>query len=258
MESTSTNLEISKIETRLETTRQFVSRYADDTKLLIERQKQSNKEIARILSEIGSFQKRISALSLGSDKLGSLLSVFDLTTFDVKSGALNRRRNDLDAKMDRVSSDIRETTTEITRIRGETREQPEARSGASSRLRSWRARRDLPTRSKFLLDTAARLEQLLKDLDQLKVKEAETLDRAAKYQPLLDSLDSSLKSLKMEEESVRKNLAIADREYFSANNDLSRYLESERSLVGELAMLRYAEPVEVFEGVDELLKETPG
>jgi len=248
------DLEISKIETRLETTRQLFSRYADDTKILVERQKQSDKEISRIFAEIASYEKRISALSLGSEKLGSLLSAFDLTTFDVKSGSLNRRRNELDSKMDRVSSDIRETTTEITRIRGEleNNQKPALERLRSQKLES-EARYD--DRSKFLVDTAARLEQLLKDLDQLRVKEAETLDRAAKYQPLLDSLDSSLRSLKIEEESVRKNVATADREYFSANNDLSRYLESERSLIGELAILGYADPVEVFEGVDELLKE---
>jgi chromosome segregation protein len=99
------------------------------------------------------------------------------------------------------------------------------------------------------------LQELERNLAELKTKEAETLDRAAKYQPMLDSLDSKLRELRTEEEVVRKAIALADRDHFTSNNDLARLLDSERSLLGELAILGYSEPVDAFEGVDELLRE---
>ncbi len=72
---------------------------------------------------------------------------------------------------------------------------------------------------------------------------------------MLDSLDFRLKELRLEDELVRKGVAQADREYYTSNNELSRLLDSERNLVGELAILGYTEPIEAIEGVDELLRE---
>ncbi len=75
------DLEISKIESRLETTRQFVSRYADDIRTLGDRQNQANHEIGRIEKESVIYEKKITALVLGSDKVGQLFSSFDLSDF---------------------------------------------------------------------------------------------------------------------------------------------------------------------------------
>ena len=110
-------------------------------------------------------------------------------------------------------------------------------------------------RSKFLVESEPKLLELEASITSLKEREAETIDRAAKYQPMLDSIDVQLKSFKGEEDSVRKSLSAADKEFFSSNNDLNRLLDNERNLVGELAIFGYAEPIEAFDGADDLLRE---
>ncbi|HYB04732.1 MAG TPA: AAA family ATPase, partial [Nitrososphaerales archaeon] len=248
------DLEISKIETRLETTRQFVSRYADEIKSLAARQKQSEQEIVRLENQIRISEKRLTALTIGSTKLEQMLSAFDRGKFDAKSAELNRARSTLDSNMDLLFSKIRDTTTEMTRIRGELENNLKP---ALERLHSQKVESEakFADRLRFLSETVEKLDRLQRDLATLQEKEKETLDRSAKYQPMLDALDAKLKDLKIEEEATRKAATQADREYFTANNDLSRLLDSERSLVGDLALLGYPEPIETFEGVDVLVKE---
>jgi len=248
------DLEISKIESSLETTRQFVSRYADEMKRLSERQIQAEQEIRRKETETVLYQRKISALILGSEKLVQLVSALDLSAFDLKTSELNKKRNDLELKVDAVFSKIRDSTTEMTRLRGELENNQKP---ALEKLRSQKAESEIifAEKSKFLSDSVEKLALLQRDLEQLRIREAETLDRAARYQPMLDSLDSRLKELRIEDEAVRKGVAQADREYYSTNNDLSRLVESERTLTGELAILGYTEPIEAFEGVDDLLRE---
>ena len=113
------DVEMSKIETRLETTRQFVSRYADEIKSLAARQKQSEEEIARIENQLRIADKKLAALTIGSTKLEQMLSAFDQGEYDAKSAEFNRERSTLDSSMDLLFSKIRDTTTEMTRIRGE-------------------------------------------------------------------------------------------------------------------------------------------
>jgi chromosome segregation protein len=248
------DLEISKIETRLDTTRQFVSRYADEIKALEERQKQTGAEIVRLENQGRIWEKKITALTLGSTKLEQLLQTFDPSKFDAKTQEFNRKRADLDSSLDLAFSKIRDATTETTKLRGELENNLKP---ALERLLAQKSDSEtkFADRSRFLSETVEKLDQLQKDLENLREKEKETLDRSAKYQPMLEALDIKLKALKADGEVLTKTLTQADREHFTANNDLIRLLDSERSLVGDLAMLGYPDPIETFEGVDALLTE---
>jgi len=248
------DLEISKIETRLESTRQIFSRYADDVKTLTDRLGQIDLEIRAKEKEIALAERKLSSLVLGSEKLSQIVARFDLGAFETRALEFNRRRNELESKMGDVFSKIGETNTEITRLRGELEN---SLKPALERLRTQKVENEtrFADRTKFLSETEDRLKQLQTQLEELRLKEAETLDRAAKYQPMLDSLDVRLRDLRLEEETVRKSVTLTDREYYTSNNDLSRLVDSERSLVGELSILGYAEPIDAFEGVDDLLGE---
>ena len=76
------DMQISRIETKLETTKQFVSKYAQDTKTLDEKLKSTRDEIEKLEAERKSVERRLGGLQLGSQKLASLLSVFDFSAFD--------------------------------------------------------------------------------------------------------------------------------------------------------------------------------
>ncbi len=248
------DLHISKIETKLETTKQFVSKYVQDTKILEDRLKSTRDEISKLENAIQSSDKTISAFRLGSQKLSSLLSSFDLSMFDEKSAAINRRRMDLDSKMEQVTSEIRELTTEITKVRGDLEN---SQKPALERLRQQLAEseKQFKEKSQLIIDSEPKLREFETSLTSLKEREAETLDRASKYQPMLDEIDVKSKSFKIDEEKLRKAVSATDKEYFAANNDLTRLLDTERNLTGELAIYGFAEPIETFQGADELLRE---
>lgn len=248
------DIQISRIETKLETTKQFVSKYAQDMKVLAERLTSTKDEIGRLDTERKSVDRRLAGLSLGAQKLASMLSAFDFSAFDEHSVEINKRRMELDSKLEQAIAEIRDIETEMTRVRGdlENNQKP-----SLERLRQQFSESEAKfyDRSGFLVDSEPKLKELEASLASLREREAETIDRAAKYQPLLDSIDARLKSLKVEEESLRKSVSTADKEYFSQTNDLSRLLDNERNLVGELAIFGYAEPIEAFSGADDLLKE---
>lgn len=248
------DLEISKIETRLDTIRQYVSRYADDIKTLGDKQKQTGLEIKTKEKEVTLLERKISSLEMGSDKLAKILSTFDTTVFEGKRADINRRGGELQLKLNTIFSRIGETTNEVTRSRGELENNLKPKLENIRQLKA-DGERDLDKKVKFLEETVPELNELKMQLEELRLKEAETLDRVAKYQPKLDSLDSKLKELRAEEETARKSVAVVDREYYTSNNDLARMLDSERTLVGDLAMLGYAEPIEAFDGADDLLRE---
>ena len=248
------DLQISKIETKLETTKQFVSKYAQDTRTLEERLDSTVDEIERLERTKKSTEKIILAFQLGSQKLSTLVSSFDLAVFDEKSATINRRRIELDSKLEQATSEIRELTTEITRVRGDLEN---SQRPALDRLKQQllESEKKFMEKSQFVIDSEPKLQQFESNLASLKEREAETLDRASKYQPMLDELDLKLKSFKSEEDTLRKSLTTTDKEFFAANNDLTRLLDTERNLLGELAIYGFAEPIETFQGADELLRE---
>ncbi|MDG6923914.1 MAG: chromosome segregation protein SMC, partial [Nitrososphaerota archaeon] len=251
------DLQISRIETKLETTKQFVSKYAQDVKVLDERLHSTISEMKKLETDQESVENWLKGLLLGSERLSSLLSAFDLSIFDAKSAEINKRRMELDSKLEQAISEIRDITTEITRTKGdlENNQKP-----SLERLREQRSESEtkFAEMTKFLSDSEPKLQELEANLSSLREREAETIDRAAKYQPMLDSIDAQLKSTKLEEDATRKSLSAADKEFFSSSNDLNRLLDNERNLLGELAIFGYAEPIEAFEGADELLRELNG
>lgn len=248
------DIQISKIETKLETTKQFVSKYAEDTKTLGEKLKATRTEVEKLEKNRKLVEKRVEALNLGSQKLASILSTFDLTAFDERLAEFSRNSLDLGSKLELVSSEIRDDETEITRIRGdlENNQKP-----TLERLKQQcsEAESKSSEKSAFLVQSEPRLAELENNLASLMERESETIDRATRYQPLLESLVSRLKNLKVEEDSVRKQASIVDKEYFSLSNELSRLQDHERTHVGELAIFGYAEPIEAFDGADDLLRE---
>ncbi|MCL4519176.1 MAG: chromosome segregation protein SMC, partial [Thaumarchaeota archaeon] len=248
------DLQVSKIETKLETTKQFVSKYADDAKTLGDKIVSTQHEIENLRLGLVRAQKFETSLKLGSQKLASLIASFDTSAFDTKIADINRRRMEIEDEIERNVSEIREATTEITKVKAdlENNQKPALEKLGQQRLET---EVQLAEKSKFLVDSVPKLSELESALASLREKEAETIDRASRYQPMLDSLDSRLNELKSEQGTLRKLLTSAEREDFTYNSDLSRLLDSERRLVGELAMFGYAEPIEAFGGADQLLGE---
>ncbi|HZW57190.1 MAG TPA: chromosome segregation SMC family protein [Nitrososphaerales archaeon] len=248
------DLNISKIESKLDTTKQFVARYSDHAASYDERLKETEHEIHKLKRRSSANEKLVRALELGSQKLSEVLSKFDLSYFNSRSAEITRKRSDIDSRIELIRSEIGELTTELTRTRGDLEN---SQKPALERLRQQLSETEANSqaKTKFLTDSEAKLAELESNLKALKEREADTLEKASRFQPTLDALDAKIKTLKIEEESVRKAINSADRELFTANAELSRQTENERILLGELAMYGYGEPIESFEGADILLKE---
>ena len=91
--------------------------------------------------------------------------------------------------MDDAASQIREVNSEITRLRGELENNQKP---SLERLKQQKTESESRFRekTKLLAETEPKLQLLEESLLQLREREAGTLDRAAKYQPMLDSLDA--------------------------------------------------------------------
>ena len=248
------DLSVSKIESKLDTTKQFVSRYSDHATSYNERLEETERESAKLRKRAGSVERFVQALEMGSRKLTEVLSQFDLSYFNSRAAEISRERSEIESQIVQVRSEIGELTTELTRTRGD------LENGQRPRLERMRQQlseteSNFESKTRFLADSEATLSGLESSLQSLREREAETLEKASRFQPTLDSLDARLKGLKLEEESVRRQINATDKELFTANSDLTRQTENERQLLGELAMYGYAEPIESFEGADIVLKE---
>ncbi len=248
------DLQVSKIETKLETTKQFVSKYAEDSKALGGKLLSTEHEIKRLKRTLLDAEKFERSLKLGSQKLLEIISSFDSSVLDSQIADNSRRRLEAENEIERIVSEIRDTATELTKLRADV-ENNQKPALEKLKQQSLETEMQLSEKSQFLVDSLPRLEQLELSLVSLKEREAETIDRATKYQPMLESLDLKLKELKSEQTVLRKTLTSAEREDYASNSDLTRLLDNERRLVGELAMFGYAEPIEAFAGADQLLEE---
>ncbi len=94
------DLNISKIESKLETTKQFLSQYSENASAQTARIKETEKDIERVKKRISSTEKRVRALSLGSQKVSEILSRFDIDSFNARSSEIAER----DPKLTRRSN----------------------------------------------------------------------------------------------------------------------------------------------------------
>ena len=248
---------IAKIESKLESSKQFFNKYYESSNIQKERLKETRNELEMLSKKTSILEKKVQALTLGSKKIEEILASLDLSTFNTRSAGITKRRAETESKLALVSSELSELEGEITK----SRQDLEINLKPSlERLKQSQndALSNCELKSKFLSDTFPRLQELEAALASLKEREAETIDKATRFQPLLQALDAKIKILKSEDETLRKAAASADKELFAANTELNRYTENERSLMGELSMYGYAEPTEAFDGADLLLKELDG
>jgi chromosome segregation protein len=247
-------LEVSKIESRIETTRQMAARFVQDESSMKQKLVAIEQEILRTKDELARASKLEYAYKMGSEKLGALVSSIERVDFDSKLSEIASRRREADSKIEQISTEILDSSTEITKVRAEL--ENNLKPSLERLMLQWsETETRLRESSQFLADSEPRLQQLESDLASLRERESETLDRAAKYQPKLDSIEQKIRELKSEQEIVRKSLTAAERETFSLNTELTKLTDTERILVGDLAMNGYADPIEAFEGADGLLSE---
>jgi chromosome segregation protein len=248
------SVSISKIEARLESARQFLEGYLSSQKTLKRNENDAEEEIKKIRVLFEEAQAQVSQLAASSENLSKKLSSMDVNAFQSRASEINKRKMELDSRIESINSEVMDLMMDHTRVKADlennlrpslerlTKEQTEIESTVA-------------TKTKFLQDTEQGLGELESQFAALKEQEAKSLEKANKFQPMLAALDARQKALKTEEDSIRKSVSALEKELVAANLDIDRLKDSERSLLGELAIYGYAEPVDAFEGADTLLKE---
>lgn len=248
------DIDIAKKESILESTKQFFNRYEESSKALREKLLATELELEKAKHRTVRAEKLVASLALAAHKVGEILASLDLSTFNTRSADIAKRRSKIDSDLELITNELRDLESEHIRTRGdlENNRRPALESLRQQQIAS---QTNLDSKTQFLGDSESRLKELETSLAGLKERESETLDKARKFKPLLEDLDGKLKALKSEENAVSRSALTADKDLFQSNTELSRNQDSERNLLGELAIYGYSESIESFEGADILLKE---
>ncbi|MGI0084118.1 MAG: hypothetical protein ACREBQ_03460, partial [Nitrososphaerales archaeon] len=248
------NINVSKIEARLESSRQYVGKYAEISNFQRVKQKQLEEEITNMGEGVSNARKLLDEQVLVCENLAIKISQMDLSAVEAKSSEITRKKMDLDTRLEGVMSEIREIMTDTTRVRGDLENNQKL---TLERLGQQLAETEstVATRTRLLAETEPKLRELEAKFAELKAEEDRTLEKANRFQPMLEAIDYKLKGLRTEEELTRKTVSSIEREQIAASLDLDRLVESEKNLLGQLSLFGYAEPIEMFDGAEELLRE---
>ena len=248
------NLDISKVETKLESWRQFLGKYEEQLESLKAKLKDSEEEITRRQLSIEQSKTILDSQSIACQKLSDRLSEMDLSSFEERNSEFTKRKNELDLKFEQIMAETREIVTDSTRVKGDL--ENSQKPGLERLIQQLSENQNsVSLKTKLLSDTEPKLGELEAKYAVLKAEEEKMLEKANRFKPMLEAVDYKLRNLKAEEETTRKSISSSEREQMASSLDLDRLLESERALIGQLSLFGYADPIETFEGAESLLKE---
>jgi chromosome segregation protein len=100
-----------------------------------------------------------------------------------------------------------------------------------------------------------RLKTIYQDLHSLREEEAILLQRSRQSRALIEEYENKLKHLRSQEEALRRSISLVERELVLNNRNLEMLADAENRYLSELSIYGYTDPLEYFDGVDELLKK---
>ncbi len=106
----------------------------------------------------------------------------------------------------------------------------------------------------FIKSSEERLRSISQELQALREEEATLLQQSKQSRALLEEYESKLKHLRSQEEALRRSISIVEKELLLNNRNLEMLADAENRYLSELAIYGYTDPLEYFDGVDELLK----
>lgn len=151
-----------------------------------------------------------------------------------------------------VSIQIRDLVTQLTRDRGNLEHNLKP---SIMRLVEQIEKSEETLKEKRIVveEGSTRLNELSTSLKTLRGSEKEAIDKSKRSRPILENYEARLNSMRKARDDLKRSLSNLEKEMISNSKTAERLLESERSLLGELTLYGYSEPVEVFEMADVLL-----
>ena len=125
---------------------------------------------------------------------------------------------------------------------------------------------DLEQKLQKCSNEAAELDALIKsseerqrtisqELQALRGEEATLLQQSKQSRAIIEEYESKLKHLRSQEEALRRSISVVEKELLLNNRNLEMLADAENRYLSELSIYGYTDPLEYFDGVDELLKE---
>ena len=248
------NVNISKIEAKLESSRQYLKRYYEYSEQLKAKQEETRIELLKLQGLVKEKETSVSEQEIACNELEARLATMDLGAFNERLTELGKKEHDINSRIDTAVAEIRDLTTDQIRTKVEL-ENGLRPSREKTQQQLVEVEKTIESKSNFLEETQGKLSELEVEYARLHEDEQKSLEKTNKFQPMLDALDQKLKSLKNEEDTARRAISSTDRELMTASLDVNRMQDSERQLLGELAIYGYAEPIESFDGAEGLMKE---
>jgi len=100
-----------------------------------------------------------------------------------------------------------------------------------------------------------RLRTISQELQALREEEATLLQQSKQSRALIEEYESRLKHLRSQEEALRRSISVVEKELLLNNRNLELLADAENRYISELSIYGYTDPLEYFDGVDELLKK---
>lgn len=100
-----------------------------------------------------------------------------------------------------------------------------------------------------------RLKTVSQNLQALRGEEAALLQQSKQSRSLIEGYESRLKHLRSQEEALRRSISVVEKELLLNNRNLEILADVENRYLSELSIYGYTDPLEYFDGVDELMKK---
>ncbi len=97
-------------------------------------------------------------------------------------------------------------------------------------------------------------EAIAKELEEIRKDEAILLSKSKQSRSLIEDYESKLKHLRSQEDALRRSISVVEKELLLSNRNLEILADAEHRYLSELSIYGYTEPIEYFDGVDELIK----
>ncbi len=245
---------VERLKTEAFSVEKFLTKYRDLERSISKKISVQREAGRKLEMSIERTNKRISARRALTDGFRQKVTESEIGALNEEIVQLETKRSQLTTRLEESSNTIRDTITELTRIKGslEHEVQPSVDRLDQQILDT---QGELSENRNLLETSEPRLEELAARKKELDHDEAELLKSSKKSRQVLETYESKLSSIRRREEIIRKSISDVEREKYDAQKTIESLREAEQRYLSELTLYGYNAPVEVFEGSDLILHQ---
>jgi len=218
------------------------------------------KKLEKLTKEPKVLQKKhdklaaaISTTQRNYNKLDQKINEDDLGALSESVRKINENIDAHQESVEITTSKIRELLTDLAKQKGEYEHNvnPQLKL-LNKRKEDWG--NELEEKKLSTTEKRMKIDNISKNLETLRVEENDLLGQSKKSRPKIEEYDSRIRHKRSQESALRRSMGVVEKERFVADRNIETQLESQKKYVGELSFYGYSEPINYFEGCEEVLK----